>query len=44
MPSDAALETRERLAAVEVSLEHVNRCLDDMSPKVSAMHDLMMKA
>ena len=30
--------------AVEVSLEHVNRRLDDMSPKVSAMHDLMMKA
>jgi hypothetical protein len=44
MPSDADLETRERLAAVEVSLEHVNRRLDDMSPKVSAMHDLMMKA
>ena len=38
------LQPRERIAALETSMEHMTKRMDDMAPKVSAMHDIMMKA
>lgn len=38
------IETRERIARLEVSLEHATKSIDAMAAKVSELHDLMTQA
>ena len=39
----SADDTGERLARVETKLEHVEKSLDDMSGKVSDLHELVLQ-
>lgn len=38
------VESRERIATLEADFRHMSGQLDDMSRKVSDMHDLLMQA
>lgn len=42
--ADIDVETRERLTALEKDFEHLSVQVDEMSKKVSAVHDLLMQA
>lgn len=37
-------DTRERLIRLEAEMDGVQKTVEDMSEKVSAMHDVMMQA
>ena len=38
------VDTRERVKALEVKVEHLTQSIDQMSEKVQQMHDLLIQA
>jgi tetrahydromethanopterin S-methyltransferase subunit G len=41
---EESVKIRERLTALETDFEHMQTAVDEMSKKVTAVHDLLMQA
>lgn len=42
--SAAETDTRDRVIALEIEVAHLQKTMDDMATKVTAMHDMLQQA